>query len=492
MGNSPAAFTGAITVKDCINRAPINGANEQIAAIGGIVGYLNGKGVVTLKSCSNFGEMNNSNGAAKNGTSAAEAFIAGIAGYLSTSLAAGSSIDGCTNRGAVKTVNRNIKSMGGIVSVFQTANAVTIKGCHNYGTVTKNVLARPTCAADYNDNTWYHSIAGIAGKVSLGDGSSIESCVNHSGADVWVNTAGGGAQVRMAGIAGYVIKCPKIASCSNEAAVTYDNNATGGSYIAIGGVSGHVYATPVFDSCSNSGAVSSNRTQVNRIGGIIGSINKTSVTNCTNTGSITLNCEVQTANWQSAGGIAGFAEGSGDDALDISGNINRGAVVANMNTTNDRVAIGGILGMPYTAFNLTNNINYASVTGVNAVSGGACYVGGLFGQEKEAANVSTFTGNKNYGDVENKTTGSSKSCAGGLFGTFGKAASADGSNFGNVIGEVAGAVAGINAAAITATLCDAVTVNGVTKANASDEAAWLCPANTGTITPTYVAHSAGE
>ena len=492
VGNSPGGFTGAITIKDCINRAPITGENEQIAAIGGIVGFLNGKGVVTIKSCSNFGEMNNANGAAKNGTSAAEAFIAGIAGYLSTSLAAGSSIDGCVNRGAVKTVNRNIKSMGGIVSIFQTSNAVVLKDCDNYGAVTKNVLARPTCAADYNDNTWYHSIAGIAGKVNLGEGSSIESCINHSGANVWVNTAGGGAQVRMAGITGYVVKCPKIASCSNEADITYDNNATGGSYIAIGGVSGHVYATPVFDACSNSGAIISNRTQVNRIGGVIGSVNNTAVTNCKNTGSVTLNCEVQTANWQSVGGIAGFAEGSGDTALDFSGNINHGAVVAKMNTTNDRVAVGGIVGMPYTAFNVVNNRNEGSVYGVNSVSNGACYVGGILGQEKESGNVSAISGNKNYGSVENATVGSTKAFAGGLFGTFGLATSADGYSYGPVKGSSAGAVAGVNATTIAATICDAVTVNGVTKAAASDEGAWLCPSNTGTITPTYVAHSSSE
>jgi hypothetical protein len=63
--------------------------------------------------------------------------------------------------------------------------------------------------------------------------------------------------------------------------------------------------------------------------------------------------------------------------------------------------------------------------------------------------------------------------------------------FGKVSGN-AGAVAGKNAKAITATICDAVTVNGVAKAAAADEAAWLCPSNTGTITPTYVAHSDSE
>lgn len=492
IGNSPAAFIGALTIQGCINRAPITGENEQIAAIGGIAGYLNGKGVVTIKSCENVADMTNNNGAAKNGTSAAEAFIAGIVSYLSTGLAAGSSIEGCINRGAVSTVNRNIKSMGGIAAIFQSGNAVTIKDCDNYGAITKDVLARPTCAADSGDNTWYHSISGIAGKVNVGAGSSIVGCTNHSGANIWVNTGGGGAQLRIGGIAGYVVKCPEISQSVNEADITYDNTATGGSYIAIGGVAGHVYNTPAFDSCSNSGAVSSNRTQVNRIGGVIGSVNKTAVTNCSNTGSVTLNCEAQTANWQSIGGIAGFAEGTGDEAFDFTGNVNRGAVEATFNTTNARVAIGGVVGMPYTAFNLKDNVNYGSVTATNKADASACNAGGIAGMELEAGNASTISGNKNYGAVVNNMTGSTKAFTGGLFGTFGKASSADGSNFGSVTGEMAGAVAGSNSAVITVTLCDAVTVNGVTKASAADEAAWLCPANTGTITPTYVAHSAGE
>ena len=104
---------------------------------------------------------------------------------------------------------------------------------------------------------------------------------------------------------------------------------------------------------------------------------------------------------------------------------------------------------------------------------------------------STLKDNKNYGTISN-STGKPNNAAGGLYGKIGKATSATGSNFGNVEGANAGAVAGVNSISLSATLCDAVTVNGVTKASAADEAAWLCPANKGTITPTYVAHSAGE
>ena len=103
----------------------------------------------------------------------------------------------------------------------------------------------------------------------------------------------------------------------------------------------------------------------------------------------------------------------------------------------------------------------------------------------------TLSDNKNYGAIANNT-GKPNNAAGGLYGKIGRATSATGSNFGIVSGSIAGAVAGVNSITLTATVCDAVTVNGTTKSAAADEAKWLCPANTGTINVTYAAHSDGE
>ena len=485
VGNSPAGNTETLTIDGCKNYASITGVNEQISTIGGIGGFINGAGVVIIKNCENHGDIANTNAAAKNGTEAAAAYVSGIVAYLNADIAAGSSIENCSNYGAILAKNRNIINVAGIIPVVSSANEVTIKNCHNYGTITRDLNYRST----YADTAY--SIGGIIGKLTLPSGS-VSGCVNHSDATVWANAGGGAANPRVGGIVGYVIKCGSITNCTNDAAVTYDNTATGGSYCAVGGIVGHMYATQTFDKCVNNGAVSSNRTQVNRLGGIVGTANNSPVTNCTNTGTVTLNCVAQTANWQSVGGIAGFTEGSGDVALDFTGNVNRGKIDAMALTTNDRVAIGGIVGMPYDALKVSGNINYGKVFAKNAATNGACYVGGLLGQELEAGNVSSFTDNKNYGSVENGTEGSTKAFTGGLFGNFGKAPTASGSSFGSVKGVVAGAVAGKNAKAITATICDAVTVNGVAKAAAADEAAWLCPSNTGTITPTYVAHSDSE
>lgn len=485
LGNSPAGNTETLTIDGCKNYAPITGVNEQIATIGGIGGFINSAGIVIIRNCVNYGAIANTNAAAKNGSDPAEAFVSGIVAYLNSNLAAGSSIEDCSNHGAILAKNRNIINVAGIIPSIVSSNEVSIKNCHNYGTITRDLNYRSTYA-----DTEY-SIGGIIGRLNLPAGS-VSGCFNHSGAAVWANAGGGSANPRLGGIVGYVKQCSSITNCTNEASVTYDNSATGGSYTAVGGIVGHMYSTKVFDKCVNSGDVSSNRTQVNRLGGIVGTANNSPVTNCTNTGKVSLNSVTETKNWQSVGGIAGFAEGTDDTALDFTGNINRGEIDAKALTTNARVAVGGIIGMPYSAFKVSGNINYGKVYAKNSAANGACYVGGLFGQELEAGNVSSFADNKNYGSVENGTEGSTKAFAGGLFGNFGKASTASGSSFGSVKGAAAGAVAGINAAGITATICDAVTVNGVTKADAADEAAWLCPSNTGTITPTYVAHSDSE
>lgn len=491
VGNSPAANAEALTITGCTNYASISTDKAQTACIGGIGGFINGAGVTTIKDCENKGDIANTNANALNGSTAAAAYVSGIVAYLNTSLADGSSIDGCINRGNISSENRNIINIAGIIPLLQTANSVSVKDCHNYGTIMRNSNIRTNVKSGDNYDTAY-SIGGIAGQVNAAS-ASITGCVNHESSIVWANAGGGSANPRVGGIVGYIRKCGSIENCTNEGDVIYDNVATGGSYTAVGGIVGHCYNTTVFNACTNSGGVSSNRTQVNRVGGIVGTANKTPVTNCTNEGAVMVVSSVQTANWQSVGGIAGFAEGSEDNTLDFIGNVNRGSVSATANTTNARFAVGGVIGMSYSSFNVSNNRNYGSVTGKNTNdSTPYCYVGGISGQESSAGNISVFGGNVNYGDVSNETGNAGYSVAGGIFGEFGKAPSASGSNFGSVTAGKAGAVAGINKSVIVATLCDAVQVNGVTKAAAADEALWLCPNNTGTITPTYTAHSTNE
>ncbi|MBO7602897.1 MAG: hypothetical protein J6S97_00600 [Bacteroidales bacterium] len=486
VGNSPAANNTELTIENCKNYASFSTENAQVASVSGIAGYLNGAGKVIIRGCENFGDMSNNNGAALNGSSAAASYVSGIVAYLSTSMLDGSCVDGCTNRGAIFSKNRNINYIGAILPILKADTAVSVKDCHNYGTVTRDVNIRTQ--VDSNNDTYY-SVGGIIGKVD-GANAEVSGCVNHASAAVWENAGGGSAYPKAGGVIAYIVKAKSVSGCRNEASVTYDNTATGGSFGVFGGVIGHAYATQLISDCYNSGTVFANRSQVNRAGGIVGTLNNSSITGCTNEGAVTISNSA--ANWQAAGGIIGFAEGSGENEKDIVGNVNTGAVSISVNTNNARCCAGGILGMPASSFNISNNVNRGSVSGTNAnTSAPYCYVGGIIGQDKGATSVSTIIGNKSYGEVKNDTGSASYSAAGGLIGNC-DVSDMSGSVFCIVSGTNAGAVAGVNTKAITATICDAVTVNGVTKAAASDEGVWLCPSNTGTITPTYVAHSSSE
>lgn len=157
--------------------------------------------------------------------------------------------------------------------------------------------------------------------------------------------------------------------------------------------------------------------------------------------------------------------------------------------------------MAYTGLTIEGNINRGSVTAENTHTDSPyCQLGGIMGSDSDSTAASYTVGdcniseNVNYGKVTQNTAGSAYAYSGGLFGKLTYTTSvSDCKNFACVDGTNAGAVAGYNKQAdISASICDAVEVNGVTKAAAADEAAWLCPSNTGTITPTYVAHSSSE
>ena len=82
--------------------------------------------------------------------------------------------------------------------------------------------------------------------------------------------------------------------------------------MAIGGVSGHTYNGTVLSACSNTGTIRSVKPNVNRVGGVAGNINSSSIRECTNSGSVILdNSSVTIDYWQGVGGITGFSEGTG-------------------------------------------------------------------------------------------------------------------------------------------------------------------------------------
>ena len=406
-----------------------------------------------------------------------------IGGLVGTVTTAGGKISNSVNYGSITDKSTTITTaaasfIGGIVGEMD--QTVTIENVDNRGNIECH-------------NRFITSIGGIAGSVY--GGSSISSCRNYGNIDC-VGDLQLNGNLFIGGIAGngasdYTNKSI-FTDCENHGNITVGN--TYNKALEVGGCFGWT-RNANFINCDNFGSISSKHYQVNRLGGIVGSAHAaSSFVNCDNSGSVTLAQSSANNNWQGIGGVAGFSEGAGPS---FSGCTNRGVINVALNSGGSsyyRCAIGGIIGMPYTAATLSNNVNYANVSASNSHSSAPyCYVGGIIGQDSGASAASSISGNVNYGTISNNSDNSTYSAAGGLYGSIAVATSISGDkNFGSVLGVNAGAVAGVNSATISATLCDAVTVNGVTKADAANEATWLCPSNTGAITPTYVAHSDSE
>ena len=298
-----------------------------------------------------------------------------------------------------------------------------------------------------------------------------------------------------------------ITSCTNmkDASVRCNNLYSTSNVLYIGGIFGRfIYGS--IEACTNYAEVYTNNTAagssvtVNRIGGIGGTLHgaNSSLVGCENRGKIIVDQSSALGtgnNWQAAGGVLGFQE---NVASTVSGNSNYGEIDCTFNTTNANASAGGIIGRFGGTLTLSDNRNSGSVTAINVNTSSTpinCHAGGIIGSSNQGKTGSSVSGNVNTGAVSVGSTNTANSIgAGGLIGWAAVANSFGSGNktFGSVSGTNAGAVAGINTATISATICDAVTVNGVTKAAASDEGAWLCPSNTGTITPTYVAHSSSE
>ncbi len=482
------------TVTGCSNSGAITSLCDGELKVGGIVGraYTDG----TIVNCTN----------EKSGTItfnpdtfSNQAFIGGILGNAPKANAGTLKITNCTNNAPLSSTHRNVAIIAGILGYTNmTSGTIAVEGCNNFGAISRTV--NETNAGFYT----HVCPAGISSKPDCKSGS-FKNCNNYG--KIYSNTNAEGSIVRMAGIVAWAGSVGPITfeGCENSAEIEFkmgDGDYLG-SYLCLGGVAGHIYKGSVVRECANTGNLSSNCKNVNRMGGIVGTCNSSAVYDCTNEGVVEVNVPSSTEvkYWQAIGGIVGFAEGTSTGCTRaLTGCANRAQVKVSGNFVPNyvgRCAVGGIIGAPYSAMPIENNANYSSVTAVNTnATTPWCFVGGICGMDidgdsRSAYGKSEFSGNANYGAVSETVGNAAYAAAGGLFGWFGSADSASGSMFGKVSGN-AGAVAGKNTKAITATICDAVTVNGVAKAAAADEAAWLCPSNTGTITPTYVAHSDSE
>jgi len=82
---------------------------------------------------------------------------------------------------------------------------------------------------------------------------------------------------------------------------------------------------------------------VTRIGGIVGTHNASTIDDCSNSGDITLAYTATANNWEAAGGIVGFYDGTDGTAV-TNGCTNSGKVWATVNSSNANIGAGGIGG----------------------------------------------------------------------------------------------------------------------------------------------------
>ena len=266
---------------------------------------------------------------------------------------------------------------------------------------------------------------------------------------------------------------------------------TAGTYMMIAGIAGALYTGAVVTNSVNKGNVSSNRMQVSRIGGIVGTLNSRGlIEGNVNDGKVSIKQAAANANWQAAGGICGFQEKENAGNI-IRKNTNNGAVeveVENATSHANKVTAGGIIGLGVLGLEISDNVNNGAVSIVNKAAG-PVYAGGIVGWFKGAG---TFTkGNENKGSVSAKTSDDVAPIAGGVVGYSSDAANTCTSdkNTGAVTcANVAavGSIAGTNAGSLTDCVAGG-SVNGTALTDANFATLIQGASSTGTATGTTLA-----
>lgn len=339
-------------------------------------------------------------------------FKDGISGTAAGVIATNSGLVGGINNFATIEFNADSAAdyadaaVGGIVGNIGTENAQIID-CNNYGTI----LYTGTQGAR-------SSMGGILGFNGQA-GPAVENCANYGAISKATANA---KEFAMAGVVGRSNDAMIIKGCTNAAPVSYESTDKPGSYIHIAGVVGAAYKNCQILDCTNKGAISSVILQVNRIGGIAGTMNTGGlIRECRNDGQVTIN-QGANANWQAAAGICGFEEkATASLPLRIEKCTNNGevsGVFENTNTHNNQVALAGIIGTTCSVVEYSGNVNNGKIVARNTGSANV-YAGGIYGWYRAGSGFNSHD-NINNGAVSVEAP---SGAAGGIIGNLAVAAS---------------------------------------------------------------------
>ena len=390
-------------VKKCTNNGKISfntsAGSSSNNCIGGVVGQFEGTpGVVAIEDCTNNGDLEfNTGSTPKNmyigGVVGASVVNKKNAGNDNIGLKDYGIVKGCVNTGNVSHIwmvndSGSYSDVGGVAGYIEGA----IEGCTNKGTVTLKDKDDPAASSTRP------SLGGVAGYVT----KVAKDCVNEGtvvASGVWAAGTEGNAgcggihQPLFGGVIGgvgefYQAPCDGLVSgCINKGKMDIQvcQKTGGGTQSAGGGVVG--YATVDIDNCHNQGELYIGLWhKVARVGGVVGWSYGKNVTNCSNSGELTFDCN---------------------------------SAALGSNTTNYfsyQDYVGGIIGVQATTkATVTDCENTGTINYINGVTQAVLnYVGSIWGSYGGSGH--TMTNCKNSGKVYVETA--EALCVGSLCGAF--------------------------------------------------------------------------
>lgn len=354
---------GKLTVQNCNNYAPIATSYIKMRNVGGVVGAIALDDVtiaatnveMLIDQCHNHGAIT-IGGTGSYGDQ--QRHIGGIVGVVCGSDNA-VTISNCTNNAVISTTatNGGEHRMSGIVG-YAYSGTILVSKCTNNGEVKATGTAKNPRPA------------GIASVID-GTGITISGCYNKAK----ISTASSTGNVYIGGIVAYSVKTT-ITDCHNEGQV--EVTKTGGQ-IRMGGVAGQQTTSGKVLQCTNSAkvycAVANTHSAESQVGGVIGYLEKSQVSNCTNTA----DAEVAVAGISfkpRVGGVIGCLSGGGTSTF--TDNINEGTVTSATTTpaNGNNVYIGGVAGWS-TKVTIERCQNKGTVNGADTKT--VPYVGGVLG-----------------------------------------------------------------------------------------------------------------
>ena len=420
------------TVTGCTNNANVTFANNNVTngnqpSIGGVVGRTQKGGDLKTQ-----GDINNctNNGAVTCAAQFAEnIYIGGVLGYQ---VDKAETMSGCVNHGLVKVASTastgGALQLGGVIgmgkgSIESCTNASdgvvtseagftsssyinqggvvgrlnresdSYSGLSNAGTINVGAITTSTSTGVY--------VGGVVGRCN--EGASLSDLTNSGSINASLEEPG--YTTFIGGIVSRITK--SLSNCNSTGGTINYTGTSAASALYIGGVVGYTNTASVaITSCTSAmtinvgGAFSPTGGNFYSTGGIIGNVANASasVSDCLNTGNITVSQDLTSNGYTYLGGVAGRTQGS------ISNSSNGGTVTFSGRNSAQNPWIGGIVGDTPDDIDISISGKYSSASATNygnvvvntsIQSNKYLYVGGVVGRLRCAVSSATNAGQIN-------------------------------------------------------------------------------------------------